>query len=243
MIKKVLQEIRDNQEILKKELVIDQRTLEAQMGNRRRAEENVKSLFSAPGGLRDAVRKNCVVMLVTGKNAQQFSDIAANNYGCFSYDARGVIKDLASKVDDQLLNRVCTSDIFNIVFGAFGNLAHELGFLGYNFLHFKAEDAVTLRTREDLVNVLTKAFCREVGGEMIVYKAIHDASVSIMESDFEGSKVPIILYSENKELIDILAKDGIFATPNVFVIEASKKQTEETVEKKLIEIKNLTKGE
>jgi hypothetical protein len=233
MIKEIIEQIRDQQALTKKEIIPDKRTLSTQLGNIKRAEETLNHLFI---DLRDAVKQNIVLILVGGKHSKDFAEIAAENFACITFKAEGVFEEIAGYVDDNFLGKPASPTIFDIAMGAMSDMSHDIGILGYNYVQFKSEDAGQLKTREDLVNLIANAFNREIGAELVALKAIHDTAVKIMESDFEGKRVPVIMYSENKKLLNKIGEDSKRVINKVFAVSASKKSTKESVENKLVEL-------
>lgn len=241
MIKKIIEEIREQQEITKKEIVPDGRTMASQIGNIKRAEENIASLFM---DLRNAVSQSSIIILVKGGGAKKFGRIADDSFGCLSFEAESIFKRIADRVDDSYLQKTASSSIFDIAMGALGDISHEVGILGYNYVQFRSDDAVHLKDRKDLEKLIANAFNREIGAELVVLNAIHDATKKIMESDFEGSKVPLILHSTNAELIEKIAIDAKNLNSRVFVVNTNSKVNEEDVEKQLIQInEKIQKGQ
>jgi len=237
MIQTVLTKIKEQNEILNKPLVVDQRTLSAQMGNKARAEETLKDLFI---DLRNAIRNNSVVILAGGKHCEDFAKTAQDSFGCFSFDAKDVFRRLSANIDDSLITGTCTPLIFDLAMSAFADLANELGMIAYNYALFKQEDSVSLTDRESLVDAIAKPFIRDIGGELVLYDVFNTIAKQITSTEFDRNKVAIVLHSQDLSLIDSLLQDGQFATKNIFALNISKKPTETSVEKQLLEIKNKT---
>lgn len=241
MINQIIKDIRTQQDLAKKPLVEDSRTLNTQLGNIKRAEENLSSLFM---DLRTEVQRNLVLILVKGSKAEEFAKVAQEEFACLAFPANSVYKKLSDNVDDMFLNKTSSPSIVDLAMGGMSDLAHEIGILGYNFPKFTSDDMVFLKDRKDLEKLVEKIFIREVGAELAVLSAIHDASKKIMETDFDGKKVPVILHSSDKTLIEALAKDANRVTSTVFTVTAPKEITKEAVEEKLIELsKKAAKGE
>jgi hypothetical protein len=233
MIKKIIEEIRQQQELTKKEIVPDARTINTQLGNIKRAEKALTHLFI---DLRNEVKSNLVLILVGGKHSEEFSKIAEESFACLTFEADAVFKEMASGVDDMFLGKSATPGIFDIAMGGMSDISHEIGIVGYNYVQFKSEDAIQINDRKDLVNLIANAFNREIGAELVVLKAVHDATIKIMDSDFNGKKVPVILHSDNKQLMSKIAEDAPRATKNVFVVNVTQKPTNKSVESKLVEL-------
>lgn len=234
MIKDTLKQIKEKQEILNRELVVDQRTLATQIGNRDRAESDLKDLFL---DLRREVLENALVIIAHGKHAESFAKIASESFGCFDFDARSPFEELSVGIHDTYIGMQSTPDVINLFMEKFSEKASQLQILGYNYPMFQQADSYVLKDRNALVALITNVVNRDIGGEFAILCAIHDAAKRIMASDFEGSKVPVILYTENKELAETLERDGINVVNKVYLLETSKKQTEEMVEKQLLNIK------
>lgn len=237
MIKSIIQQMRLQQAEATKELVPDGRTMTSQLGNIKRAEENLNQLFI---DLRNEVSKNAIVILVKGDSGQQFSKIA-EDFGCLTFEAEAPFKKISDRVDDSYLGKTASDSILDIAMGALSDISHEVGILGYNYVQFRNDDAVHLNNRKDLENLIAKTFNREIGAELVVLYTIHEAALKIRDSDFEGSRVPLVLYSENSNLIDQIAMDSKRLNMNVFVLESNGKVDDKAVEKQLTKINQKVK--
>ena len=238
MIKNIIEQIREQQLVTKTEIVPDGRTMASQLGNIKRAEENLNSLFVE---LRNEVSKNSIIILVKGSGSKKFGKIADESFGCLSFEADSLFKKIASRVDDSYLQKTASPSIFDIAMGAMGDIAHEVGILGYNYVQFKSDDAVHLKDRKDLEKLIANAFNREIGAELVVLNAIHESTLKIMESDFEGTKVPLILHSSDSQLIDKIELDAKNLNCSVFVVNSIGKVDEGSVEKQLTQINEKVK--
>lgn len=234
MIKDTLRQIKEKNEIINRELVVDQRTLSTQIGNRDRAESDLKDLFL---DLRREVLENALVIIAHGKHAESFANIASESFGCFGFNARSPFEELSVGIHDTYIGMQSSPDIINMFMEKFSEKASQLQILGYNYPMFQQNDSYVLKDRNSLVDLVTNVVNRDIGGEFAILCAIHDAAKRIMASDFEGNKVPVILYTENKELADTFKKDGLNVVSRIFALEVTKKQTEEMVEKQLLNIK------
>jgi len=238
MIKNIIEQIREQQIVAKKEIVPDGRTMASQLGNIKRAEENLSSLFV---DLRNEVSRNAIIILVKGSGSKKFGKIADEAFGCLSFEADSLFKKIASRVDDSYLQKTASPGIFDIAMGAMSDLAHEVGILNYNHLQFTNDDATHLKDRKDLEKLIANAFNRDIGAELVVLNAIQESTLKIMESDFEGTKVPLILHSSDPQLIDKIALDAKNLNSNVFVVNSVGKVDEGTVEKQLTQINEKVK--
>lgn len=235
MIKNVLKEIKEQQEILSRELVVDARTLPAQLGIRAQAEEKLNALLV---DLKESIRNNCVFIAASGKNAQTFANIAQEEFGCFAFNAQEPFEKMTENIHDTYIGQHNSPEIINLAMNEFSSIASNIGILGYNYPLFASQDALLLKDRKTLVDAITNIFNRDVGSEFVLYYAINEVAKKLMSLDFEGNKVPIILYSDDSELINTLKKDSETIQQKLFIVECNKKQTTETVEKQLLTIKS-----
>lgn len=241
MITDIIQEVRKNQVLAKKEIIQDPRTINTQLGNIKRAEENISQLFTQ---LRSEVQKNLVLILVTGKHAKEFTELAEQNIACFGFEAEGVYKLISNEIHDSFLGKPASPSIVDIAMGVMSDLSHEVGIVGYNFPRFQANDSVQLNTREDLEKLIQKIFVREVGAELVTLKAVHDTTKKILDSEFAGRKVPVLLHSQDKDLLQAIAEGSKGLTKNILSVNVTKKPTIESVEEKLLELsKKAMQGE
>jgi hypothetical protein len=239
MITEIIKQIRDQQSLLKKEIVPDPRTMATQLGNLKRAENEINHLFV---DLRSEVQKNLVLILATGKNSSQFASIAEQSFGCLSFKAESVYERLAQNVHETFLGKPASPSIVEIAISNMSDIAYEIGIVGYNMPMFKSTDTVQLNTQEDVQNLIQTIFVRDVGAELVTLMAVHDAAKKILETDFEGKRVPVILHTTNKELADAIAKDSTRLTNKIFTVNCTKEQTEKTVEDKLKELSKKAQG-
>jgi hypothetical protein len=241
MISDIIQEVRKNQALAKQELINDPRTLNTQLGNIKRAEENISQLFT---NLRSEVQRNLVLILVTGKHAKEFTEMAEQNIACFGFEAEGIYKLISNEIHDSFLGKPASSAIIDVAMGTMSDLSHEVGIVGYDFPRFHSDDAIQLTDREALEKLIQKIFVREVGAELVTIKAIHDATKKILDSDFAGRKVPVLLHSQDKELLQAIADGSRGLTKNILSVNVTKKPTIESVEEKLLELsKKAMQGE
>lgn len=239
MITEIIQQIREQQSLLKKEIIPDPRTMATQLGNLKRAEDTINHLFI---DLRSEVQKNLVLILATGKNSSQFASIAEESFACLSFKAESVYERLAQNIHESFLGKPASPSIVDIAMGNMSDLSHEIGILGYNMPMFKSTDAVQLNTQKDVQKLIQNIFVRDVGAELVALMAVHDAAKKIVDTDFEGKRVPVILHTKDKELVEAIAKDSTRLTNKIFLVNCSKEQTAETVEEKLKELSKKAQG-
>jgi hypothetical protein len=125
---------------------------------------------------------------------------------------------------------------------SFAEIAREIGVVGYNYPQFSLNDTVHIESRSDLIERVSKIFTQFVGGEIVLYYAFHKAAEKVFKEGFEGAKVPIILYGNNKELFTAINDGAQIINKQVFNQNISKKVTEKNVEEQLIEIKKQIEG-
>jgi hypothetical protein len=201
-----------------------------------RAKEDLKQLFL---DYRDEVRHRSAFIIVTGNSVDKFSSIAQEEFGCFVQNADEFYHDITSKVDKRLYtNYTASPNVFDIVAAGFEERALEVGIVGYMGLLFESKYKKVLNGKDDLVNLIKRAFNEKVGAEAVAFDAIDKVAKNGLKDKFTGKNVPIVLFTEDEKLALELKKDLPRVSNNVFLIAAGKNELDVTPFAKLGRITN-----
>lgn len=234
----IVKEIKHNKGIA--EMVIgedsDPRTLTTKIGQKKRAKQNIEDLFLE---YRDHVRQNAVFILTEGKNADSFIELAEKDFGCFSVNARELYEKISDEIHSRHYNGVSTApNLFDMIMSVFNNYCDQIGIVGYPFLTFGSKYSRRLNNKDDLINLIKESFHDLVGSQIIGLYAVDVVAKKAIEEGYGGTTIPIILHTGDKDLTDRLKTALLEVNKNVFVVNTSKKQTEKTVQDKLLDIRN-----
>lgn len=228
------------------------------VGKIKRAKVDLEDLYLK---YRSEVQLRSLFMIVTGKQAKKFADLASKEFFCYQLDSNGFYEGLIKDVGARLYtNQPASPSLFDILGKTLEDRAREIGVLGYPALIFESKYKKVLSGKEDLLTLLKRAFNEKVGIEMLGLDAIERAAtLAINDEDEEKqvlSKFPIIMVTEDESIVKDLAQGLGFVSNNVFIIGAGsvkdekvkqncshtlKQITNKTVENSLVKIKEMSK--
>lgn len=217
----------------------DPRTYTTKLGHVKRAKQNLEDLFRE---YRKEVSKRAVFIVTDGSKADSFTEIANAEYGCFSVDGDAVFEDIISRIDKRYYdNQVSSPALFDLLMSSFNQVCDDVGIIGYPAVLFESKYKRRLKSKEDLLALTKEAFNDKVGSELVGLYAVDRVSRKAVNDGYNGKTIPIIIHSKDKDLIKLLSTSLKTISPNVFEIDTSKKQTQKTVEEKLLKIKEQIK--
>jgi len=222
-LREVMQQIVDKKKVAesKADEITNPHLRRATLGNIKRAKEDLQDLFEE---YRDLVRLNCAFILVTGGQSTQFATIAKEEFQCFTLTGSDFYENLLSGISPRMYdNQSSGSALFDVVGTAFENMALDMGIIGYPPLIFEQKFKKILKNKEDALEVITAAFNKKVGAEVIGYYSVDKVASQAIESNFEGTVIPIVIHSEDSELIKEFASKFRTLTKNVFVVSTGAK--------------------
>jgi hypothetical protein len=210
----------------------------AVLGNKKRAKDDLINLFEEA---RNVVRENCTFILVTGSQDKKFADIASEEYSCFTQVGEEFYEKLMSDINPRIYsNQISGPALFDLVGAAFEDMALSMGINSYPPLLFEQQFKKVLKDKKDATEVVTRAFNKKVGAEVVGYYSINSATSKVIDTNFEGSVVPIVLYSKDIELIKEFASNFRKITKNVFVVSTGSKIDEDIKTHSIAYIKSVT---
>lgn len=217
----------------------DPRTYTTKLGHIKRAKQNLEDLFL---DYRKEVMNRAVFILTKGAQADSFIEIATSEYGCFSVNGDALFEDIISRVDKRYYENMTSSPaLFDLLMSSFNDVCDDIGIIGYPAVLFDSKYKRRLKSKEDLLQLTKEAFNEKVGSDLVGLYAIDKASREAVNQGYNGTTIPIIISSNDKELIGELSKSLKSITGNVFEISTTKKQTQKSVEEKLVKIKEKIK--
>lgn len=207
------------------------------MGKINRAKEDLKELYKE---YRTEIQKGSTFILVSGKQAKKFAELASAEFGCFSLDPNTFYNEILDQVPEQLyVNKTAGPALFDHFMAKFESRALEIEIIGYTPLIFESKHKRVLKGREDALKLLQEAFNDRVGGEVVGLDAIDRVAFQAVNEDFAGNTVPIVLFSEDDDLLLSLSKDLKKISYNVFIISTGTKGNKELKQKSISSLKTV----
>jgi len=220
MLKAILKDIEKNKAMAATELETVEWNVKATVeGQVRRAKENLKSLFF---DYKNALKSRVIFIMVNGKGNKKFAEVASANYSGISYDANDFYSEIVDQVDTaNYIGRPLSNSTVDILSAVLEEKALEVGISGYPALLYKEKYATLLNSKEDLLGAFKKMLNEEVGGEFVGLSLLDQAATQAAKSGFSGTVLPIVIYSQDNDLLSDLSRDfNKMLTPNVFTVTA-----------------------
>lgn len=237
-LKQILENKENLTKISKQKAVGDPRTFSVKEGKIKRARQDLLDMYNL---YRQMVYQKSIVILSSGEHADSFNSIASEEFGCYTVDGLGIFKEIAEKIDKVYYSdHVATSHLFEIFSSLFEEIADEIGIISYPQLVFNKKYSKRLNGKEEMVELIAKAFCENVGSEVIGHYAITRASKRAFDDDFTGKVVPVVIAVPEAFLKD-LESSLTSINMRVFVVVSDKQADKEEVGKKLVSIKKKLK--
>jgi len=213
----------------------DGRTLTTRIGHKKRAKQNLEDLFLE---YRNHVRDNAVFILNTGKEHGSFTKVATEEFGCFAVNADEVYEFLADQIDSRnYLNKSATPGLFDMLMSVFNNVCNDIGIIGYPMVLFESKFKRNLKSKEDFVSLIKESFNSKIGSELVGLYAIDKVARKAISEGYSGTTIPVILFTDDKDLVENMNSSLRNINPNVFKVAMTKKATSESVEKNLVKIR------
>jgi len=147
----------------------------------------------------EELRLSSVFILVAGSAKNEFSDIATNEFKCFSADPEGFYKDLANRLPAELYtNRPAAANLFDVMGRHLEDKANELQILGYPQLIMKQQYQRAIKNKEDFVALIKQAVNEQVGSEISGINAVRSLADHAITIGHGSTVTPIILTTDDE---------------------------------------------
>ncbi|HEX9804388.1 MAG TPA: hypothetical protein VGA67_01795 [Candidatus Dojkabacteria bacterium] len=220
MLKEILKNIERNKEIASRDPeAVPHEIAAVARGDIMRSKENLKELFYQ---YKNALKERVIFIMVNGKASKKFAETVDKNFSGMSFKAEEFYTKLVDQVDPQNYeNKSLGNSMVDILSAVLENRALEIGVTAYPALLYKEKYASLIETKEDLVKVFSKMVNEQIGAEFVGVDLLDQAAEQAVKKRFSGSILPLVVYTEDNDLLTALAKDFYEKlTPNVFVITA-----------------------
>lgn len=254
---KVLEELKQVSQFANEDVESGPReTLVGRRGRKNQAIERLKTLkFEYQASLMESA----AFIVVTGEKSKEFTSVAVENFKCFSANPNDFYEELAGRIPPTLYQgKESVSNLFDILGRHLEDKAQELGIIGYPQMTFKQQYRVTIKNKNDLVDLVRQAINDQVGSEIVGLQAINSLTDEAISKNHSGKTTPVILETANEALaldlvktLNRLKPKGVFlvvsgrGTKNLKAVNgmiAVKDPTNENVEKALTSISTFTKN-
>lgn len=255
-LQKTIEEIKKVQPYINED--VDSGPRETMSGRRGRKNQAIESMKLFKRDYRQGLLQSAAFIIVTGSNKDAFQHLAAGKFECFSADPSDFYEDLANRIPEALYKgKESMVNLFDIIGRHLYDKAIELDLNAYDQLIFKQEHYVSIKNKEDLVELLKRAINAQVGSEIVGIQAVTSLVDKAIQKEHTAKVTPIVLSTDDEKLaLDLesslrrLNPRGVFlvvsgkgtkalsAVPNVVRI---KEPTEENVEQALKQISGATK--
>lgn len=237
---------------------VDSGPRETMAGRRGRKSQAIEQMKQFKRTYRLELLQSAAFIVVTGSSKDAFQHIATEKFECFSASPTAFYEDLASRIPESLYKgKDSMVNLFDIVGRHLEDKAMELDLNEYNQLIFKQEHYVSIKDKNDLVQLLKGAVNAQMGSEIVGIQAVTSLVDIAIAKEHTAKVTPIILATDDESLalnlessLRRLNPRGVFlvvagkgtkslrAVPGVIAI---KEPNEESVEQALKQISGQVK--
>jgi hypothetical protein len=221
------------------------------LGKIKKAQEKMVELFYT---YRKQVEINAVIMITGGKKAEEFANLAKDECGCFAVSLDEMFNVLMEEIgEENYKNRAASAVVFEILNINLDILAERIGIQSVPYVNYNTKYNKTLKTLDDVVQLAKDAILElEDGALLPIFYAIDKVATQAVNEEYEGKNIPIVLYTEDMDLLAAAALSGKKLNPNTFVLNIGGKVKDfkkiksikidevssESVEKTLLDIRD-----
>lgn len=191
-------------------------TLNARRGRKNQAVEALKRLRRE---YKTEMQIGSVFLISTGSSREETTKQIVEAHKWFQADPENFYADLAKRVAPALyLNKTSVSNVFDVLGRHLEDKMMELDINEYNQLIFKAEYAEKISSQEEFTRLIKKAINNQIGSEIVGIQSIEGLVDQAIEQGHDKPIMPIVLTTNDTDLIQSLVKDLPRLTSQVFVI-------------------------
>lgn len=233
----LVKEIKNTKEVASLEEDHNPLTRRVRMGKIKKAKEKLDDLYIE---YKDALREKATIILVNGSEAGKFEEVATNEFGCFSVSADSFYSELISDIHERLYTNYSSSpSLFNAINDKFEEISKRIGIVSFPMLMFESKFKKVLKDKNDLKQLITRAFNEKIGAESVGLYALSEISKKAAEEEFAGKTVPIVMKVDDNLLLKELQQDLGRLINNVFTVSAGE-SSDEIGNKSLVNLKEIT---
>lgn len=214
MLEQILEQINQDKKIAEIDLsTVSPRAYPYKKGQVNSAKSRLEGLYI---DYKNELLNRAVFILVTGNKAEEFANIAKEDFQCFSIGGETLAKEVVSEINPQLYKgKTINASIFDVIDSVLEKKMKALDVLSYNSLMFNSKYQKVVRTEEEMVAVTKDAINDIVGGEVVALDALEKTAKEAVNKNYKSKIVPILIYSEDFNLIKTLSRDIIKINPRI----------------------------
>lgn len=176
--------------------------IETLNGRRGRKNQAIEQLRVLKNQYKTELTESAVFIIVTGEKREAFTASAVENFKCFYANPNAFYEDLATRIPASIYQngRESVSGLFDVLGRHLEDKAGELGIVGYPQMIFRQGYRTTLKSYEDLVDLIRTAINDQVGPEIVGIQAINSLLNAAIDSEHSAKVTPIVLSTEDETL-------------------------------------------
>lgn len=223
MLEEILNEINEQKKIAEIDLSeVSPRAYPYKKGQVDSAKNKLEGLYI---DYKNEMLNRAVFILVTGDKAEEFANIAKEDYGCFSIKGETLANEIVDDINPQLYQgKTINASIFNVIDSVLEKKMKALDVLSYNSLMFNVKYQRVVKDKSEMVSVVKDAVNDIVGGEVVALDALERATQEAVNRNYKSKIVPILIYSEDFRLTQTLSRDIIKINPRIVRVLAGESE-------------------
>lgn len=180
---------------------VDTGPRETMAGRRGRKNQAIESMKLFRREYRQGLLQSAFFVIATGSAKDEFNSLATEKFECFSAPAGAFYDSLANRIPAALyLGKESVVNLFDVIGRHLYDLAVELDLNEYEQLIFKQEHYVSIKTKEDLVQLLKNAVNSQVGSEIVGIQAVTSLVDTAIDKSHTATLTPIVLTTDDEKL-------------------------------------------
>lgn len=221
MLEQILEQINQDKKIAEIDLsTVSPRAYPYKKGQVDSAKNRLEGLYI---DYKNELLNRAVFILVTGNKSEEFANVAKEEFQCFSVSGETLAKEVVSEISPQLYKgKTVNASTFDVIDSVLEKKMKALDVLSYNSLMFNAKYQKVVKTEDDMVAVTRDAINDIVGGEVVALDALEKTAQEAVNKNYKSKIVPILIHSEDFNLIKTLSRDIMKINPRIVRILAGK---------------------
>jgi hypothetical protein len=189
---------------------------------------------------KEALRGNALLMFVNSDKADEFLNIAKEEFGAYTANINDFAEELSKDVHETYYkNHAINNTIFTQLEAVFNLLAMDMGIEMYDAIYYDHKYAGKLNNKEDLISLINRSYSEGLGGEVFALFYTHLIAGKAIEDGFTGKLIPIVINTNGNETLakKITEDSGKIGINSVVLNIKAKEIDKELVEKELVKAK------
>lgn len=228
-------------------------TLQSRLARKRNAQAALEPLYEQ---YRSAIRKNMVVMIVTGSEQEQAAPLI-ENMQTFVSSADMVYEKIVDQLPKNMINGTANPAVlFDMVVSLIDQVSAEIGIGGYvPPLYNSKKYNYKVRNRDEAIEFTKHIINSEITAAFVAYSLVGIVAEKALKDEFASPVVPIAITLKDESIVKDLYDGFKSATEKVFLLNFGKTKvansalsysateaTEENVEAALLTVKEILSG-